>query len=204
MQSDCTESCIVGIRQSVDEFVEGIATRDVVVDTGSTDEFVVEEVGEEWVWEVAEELFEDAGDAVDVVKEVFLSTEVDGGGICSTPSKSATSTSESIHKFYNEFPTIVKDLSYPFNMLLLSRKPVYPLNIKPVQIYSLNTLENQDRHDRLVAGQKRLQRLSEHRPHPGMVHIIIIRPRILSLHGHILGWLLWNHSRSLYDCSKSL
>lgn len=87
MQSDYAESCIVWIRQSVDEFVERIAARDVIVDAGGTNEFVVKDIGEERIWEVAEELFEDAGDAVDVVKEVLLFAEVDGGGIYLTPSK---------------------------------------------------------------------------------------------------------------------
>lgn len=83
MQSDRTESCVIRIRQSVDEFVEGIAARDVVIDAGGADELIVEEVGEERIWEITEELLEDAGDAIDVVKKVLLFAEVDGGGICS-------------------------------------------------------------------------------------------------------------------------
>lgn len=83
MQGDRTESCVIGIRQSVDEFVERIAARDVVIDAGGADELVVEDVGEERIWEVTEELLEDAGDAIDVVKKVLLFAEVDGGGICS-------------------------------------------------------------------------------------------------------------------------
>lgn len=88
MQSDRAESRIVGVRKPVNEFVEEIAARNVVVGAGGGDEFVVEDVGEERIWEVAEELFEDAGNTIDVVKEVLLFAEVDGGGICSTPSKS--------------------------------------------------------------------------------------------------------------------
>lgn len=87
MQSDYAESCIVWIRQSVDELVKGIAARDVIVDARGADEFVVEGVGEERIWEVAEELFENAGDAVDVVKEILLFAEVDSGRIYSMPSK---------------------------------------------------------------------------------------------------------------------
>lgn len=102
MQSDCAESCIVWIRQSVDEFVERIAARDVIVDAGGADEFVVEDVGEEGIWEVAEELFEDAGDAVDVVKEVLLFAEVDGGGIYLISSKlpQTQSASDTINPYH--------------------------------------------------------------------------------------------------------
>lgn len=46
MQSDRAESCVIGIRQSVNEFVEGISACDVIVDARGADEFVVEDVGE--------------------------------------------------------------------------------------------------------------------------------------------------------------
>lgn len=87
MQSDRAECCVIRIRQSVDELVKGIAARDVIVDAGGADEFVVEDVGEERIWQVAEELFEDTGDAVDVVKEIFLFAEIDSGRIYSMSSK---------------------------------------------------------------------------------------------------------------------
>lgn len=88
MQSDRAESRIVGIGKPVDEFVEEIAARDVVLGAGGGYKFVIEDVSEERIWEVAEELFEDAGNTIDVIKEVLLFAKVDGGGICSTPSKS--------------------------------------------------------------------------------------------------------------------
>lgn len=177
--------------------MERIAARDVIVDAGGANEIVVEDIGEERIWEVAEELFEDAGDAVDVVKEVLLFAEVDGGGICLVSSKLPQTQSASV-------PTIVKYLFYPFNVLLLPRKPVYSLNIKPIQIHSLDTLKNQYWNHRFVASQKCLQRLPKHRPRSGIVHIVVIRSSILGLHRSLLGWLHRKHSRGLYDCSKSL
>lgn len=82
--------------------MERIAARDVIVDAGGANEIVVEDIGEERIWEVAEELFEDAGDAVDVVKEVLLFAEVDGGGICLVSSKlpQTQSASDTINPYH--------------------------------------------------------------------------------------------------------
>lgn len=89
MQNHDAESRIIWIRQLVNKFVQGVAAGDVIIDAGGADELVVESIGKEGVGELAEELLQDAGDAVNVEEEVFLFAKVNGGGVCiSSVSKS--------------------------------------------------------------------------------------------------------------------
>ncbi len=81
MQRQLPQGRVVRIRQIVDDGVQGVATHDVVVDFGGREERGVVCGGEEWVREVAEEVFEEGGYRGDVVVEDGRVAEVDLGGI---------------------------------------------------------------------------------------------------------------------------
>lgn len=82
MQNQSPKSRVVGVGKTVDEGVETVAARVGVFDAGGGDEVWIEVEGEEGGGEVAEEGFEDGGDAVDVVEEGGGVAEVDGFGVC--------------------------------------------------------------------------------------------------------------------------
>lgn len=88
MQKQRPHSRVVGVGKGVDNGVEGVAAEGVVVDAegvvvdaGGVDEFVIVLGCEEGVAEVAEEVLQEACDAVDVVVEGCWVTEVYAGGV---------------------------------------------------------------------------------------------------------------------------
>jgi hypothetical protein len=76
MQCEHTQSRIIGVWQVVDDCMQRVATVVIVVDFGGLDELRVGSVGEEWVWKIAKEVFEESGDRGNVVVEVCLVAEV--------------------------------------------------------------------------------------------------------------------------------
>lgn len=79
MQRHCSQGSVVRVGEGIDDGVQAVAAHYVVVEAGGGDESAVLGGGEEGVGEVAEELFEQAGDGVYVVEEAFGVAEVDFG-----------------------------------------------------------------------------------------------------------------------------
>jgi hypothetical protein len=72
-----TKGGIVWIRQSVDESMHRVSTHGVVVHSGSINEFAVELPGKKGIGQLTEELFQQPGNAIDVVLESLWISEID-------------------------------------------------------------------------------------------------------------------------------
>jgi hypothetical protein len=77
MQDYGTKGGIVWIRQSVDESMHRVSTHGVVVHSGSIDELAVEIPCEKGIRQFTEELFQQPGNAIDVVLEGLWISEID-------------------------------------------------------------------------------------------------------------------------------
>ena len=81
VQDQSSKSRIVGIRKCIDQCVHRISAHSVVVDSCGIDEFVVELSSEKRVGKLSEELFQQTGNAIDVMLECLGVSEIDLGGI---------------------------------------------------------------------------------------------------------------------------
>jgi hypothetical protein len=82
MEDQSSEGGIVWIREFVDDRVDSIATYGSVIEAGGIYEVVVRAACQERVGKLAEELFEEASNTVDIVVEGCWVAEVDDLGVC--------------------------------------------------------------------------------------------------------------------------
>lgn len=82
MQSKSTQRCVVRIRQGVDQSMHRIPTHCIIVNPCSLNILAIEFAREERIRQLAEELFQQPCDTVDVVLKGFWVAEIDLGSIC--------------------------------------------------------------------------------------------------------------------------
>jgi len=81
MQDERTQCGIVRVWEIVDLLVKRVPTGTWVVNSRRIDEGIVCPAGEQWVWQVAEELLEKGSHRVDIVVEVGRVAEVEVGSV---------------------------------------------------------------------------------------------------------------------------
>ena len=77
MERQNSQCRVVGVRQTVDDRVEGVTADEIIVQLRGCDEVVVVGGCQERIWQVTEEVFEQSRDGGDVVMEGIRVSEID-------------------------------------------------------------------------------------------------------------------------------
>lgn len=82
MQGKSTQRCVVRIRQGVDQSMHRVSAHCIIVNTRSLNVLAIEFAREERIRQLAEELFQQSCNTVDIVLEGLGIAEIDLRGIC--------------------------------------------------------------------------------------------------------------------------
>lgn len=142
MQYQCSQCCVVGIRQVIDALVQRIATPIVFVNLRGGNKGIIAGTGEQRVWQLPEKLLQQARNTIDIVEEVRRVTEV---------------------KLWRGRRQGIKGVAQGIRMARSAADTVDTLDVEAKEVDSLHTLEHNHWDSRAVAGEERVETDTENR-----------------------------------------
>jgi len=152
MQHQRPQRRVIRIRQVVDALVQRVPARVLVFDARGVDEAAVARVREQGIGQVAEELLEEGGNAVDVLVEVGRVAEVDGGAA-----------------------VVVELVAQHVDVRAGAREAVDAFDVQAEGVDREDALDDDHGHGGLVAVEELVERDAEDGPEGGELGVVLWR-----------------------------